>query len=44
MDTPVTIKIVNHITIDPNQKKSGLQDNMDQIYKIRLKTKMMQHL
>jgi len=41
MDTPSTIKIANHITIDHDQKKNGLQDNTDPIYKSGVKVKMM---
>jgi len=41
MDTPPTIKIANHITIDLDQKKNKLQDNMDPIDKSGVKIKMM---
>jgi len=33
-NTPSTIKIVNHITINLDQKKNTLQNNMDRINKV----------
>jgi len=41
---PLTIKMVNHIIIEHDPKKSGLQNNMDLIYKTGVKAKTMHHL